>query len=65
DLREGDRVRISVLNAIGQEVAVLADGPMAAGRHNVAVPVGTLADGLYLVRLVNADGARVVRFTVE
>ncbi|MBL8001626.1 MAG: PKD domain-containing protein, partial [Flavobacteriales bacterium] len=47
DLREGDRVRISVLNAIGQEVAVLADGPMAAGRHNVAVPVGTLADGLY------------------
>lgn len=65
DLREGDRVRITVLNAIGQEVAVLADGPMAAGRHNVVVPVGTLADGLYLVRLVKNDGARVVRFTVE
>ena len=44
-------VRLVVRNLLGQEVAVLAEGPRAAGAHQVRFPAGGLASGLYLVTL--------------
>ena len=50
-------VRLSVLDMLGREVAVLVDGARAAGRHEARVP--RLASGVYVVRLL-VDGGREV-----
>ena len=57
-------VRLSVLDVLGREVALLADGPAPAGAHAAALDAAALPAGLYLLRL-HADGASLVmRFTV-
>lgn len=65
DLRSGGRARITVLNMLGQEVVVLADGPLAAGAHRLPVPVDALARGVYTVRVQQGGTAAVERFVVE
>lgn len=61
DVPEAQPVRVVVFNALGQRVATLFDGPADAGvltlSWNGAGEGGTLANGLYLVRL--EAGARV------
>jgi hypothetical protein len=54
------RVRLAVYDVLGREVAVLADGPHAAGRHEVAFDGAGLAAGVYVVR-VEAGGAVTTR----
>lgn len=44
-------VRLALFDALGRRVAVLADGPRPAGRHDVALDVGTLPAGVYALRL--------------
>ena len=65
DLSKSDRTRITVLNALGQEVSVLADGPLASGPHRIAMPVTTLSSGVYLVRMQQGIATQVVRFMVK
>ncbi len=48
-------VRVSVTDVLGREVAVLADGPRAAGAHTEALDGRSLPPGVYLVR-VAVDG---------
>lgn len=43
--------RLSVYNALGQQVRVLVDGAQAAGEHDVRFDAGQLASGLYIYRL--------------
>ena len=64
DLPEAARVRVSVYDALGREVAVLAEGEQAAGRHEAALGAGRLAAGVYVVRLVAGEAALVRRLTV-
>ena len=52
-------VRVAVYDAIGRRVAVLHDGPLAAGTHPVAGRLDVAA-GAYVVR-AEADGATVAR----
>lgn len=47
--------RLSVYNALGQQVRVLVDGTSAAGEHEVRFDAGTLASGLYFYRLEAGD----------
>ena len=56
-LEEGGEVRLAVCDALGREVAVLADGLVEAGQHRVTLDGAGLASGIYLVRL--EAGARV------
>lgn len=65
DLSKADRTRITVLNALGQEVSVLADGPLAAGAHRIAVPASALSSGVYLVRMQQGSATQVARFMVK
>jgi hypothetical protein len=44
-------VRLSVHNLMGQKVAVLVNGVQFAGRHDVRWDAGSLASGVYVVRL--------------
>ncbi len=57
-------VRLSVFDLAGREVAVLADGPLGAGTHQVEwrglTTRGAAADGVYFVRL-RAAGATATR----
>ena len=57
-------VRLSVVDVLGREVAVLADGARDAGRHEVAVPAGRLAAGTYAIVLRAGGAQRVERWTV-
>jgi mannose/cellobiose epimerase-like protein (N-acyl-D-glucosamine 2-epimerase family) len=55
-------VRLAVYDALGREVAVLAEGPQPAGRHTATL-AAALAPGVYLARLVTPEGTRVQRLT--
>lgn len=50
-------VRQTVYNLRGERVALLADGPLAAGRHRVRFDGDGLASGLYLA-VLEAEGRR-------
>ena len=56
--------RIEVVDGLGRRVALLADGPHVAGEHTVRLRTDELAPGVYLVRLVTAEGADVKRLSV-
>lgn len=54
------RVRLSLLDVQGREIAVLADADRAAGKHVAQLVAGDLATGLYFVRLMS-QGATLTR----
>ena len=55
-------VTVSVFDALGRRVAVLADGAHAAGEHDARLP--QLAPGAYVVRIVTGEGVRALPVTV-
>ena len=57
-------VRLRVYDLLGREVAVLVDGPRAAGEHVVQVGVEGWASGVYVVRLEAGDVLATVRLVV-
>ncbi len=57
--REG-RARLEILDLRGRRVAVLVDGPLAAGAHHFTWQPAGEASGVYVARLA-ADGACVTR----
>ncbi|MEM6784302.1 MAG: T9SS type A sorting domain-containing protein [Bacteroidota bacterium] len=58
-------VRVTVVDLLGREVAVLTEGPQQAGRHALALDTASLAPGLYVVRAtVDAAAAETRRFSV-
>jgi hypothetical protein len=52
--------RLTVFDLMGREIAVLVDGPKAAGEHSITFDASELASGVYMYELV-ADGRRVTR----
>lgn len=63
-LAEPGAVRASVFDLLGREVAVLADAPYAAGRHDLDLDAAALPAGLYLVRVATAGRSQTMRITV-
>ena len=65
-LAEAADVRVSVLDMLGREVAVLIDGEQAAGvlRLPFDPEAQRLAPGVYIVRTDVGDAVEVVRFTI-
>ena len=57
-------VRLAVHDALGREVAVLADGPRQPGEHEVNVRLAGLPAGIYLARLRTEAGTIVRALTV-
>jgi choice-of-anchor B domain-containing protein len=57
-------VRLSVYDALGREVAVLAEGARGAGPHEAALDVAALPPGVYLARLVASGRSTTARLTV-
>lgn len=50
---EATDVRVSVVDVLGREVALLTDGPVTAGTHEVTVDASRLVPGVYVVRLTS------------
>ncbi|MBE2187634.1 MAG: T9SS type A sorting domain-containing protein [Rhodothermales bacterium] len=63
-LPEAARVTVEVFDLVGRRVAVLLDGPQAAGTHEVAVDTRALLSGMYLVRLTSGSQVRTARLHV-
>jgi hypothetical protein len=60
----GGPVRLALVDALGRVVAVLAEGEIAAGTHEVRLDAGALAAGAYVLRLDGAAGRIAQRVTV-
>ena len=63
-LAEAGAVRLAVYDALGREVAVLADGAAEAGRHVATFEGSGLASGVYVVRLETGAGVETRRLTL-
>ena len=62
-LAEAGPVRAEVYDALGRRVAILADGPLGAGRHDLQVETGALAPGTYAVRVATGGAVLARTFT--
>jgi hypothetical protein len=56
-------IRAEVYDGLGRRVALLHDGPLDAGTHALTWAAGTAPPGVYLVRVVTAEGTRTRRLT--
>ena len=57
-------VRVALVDVLGREVAVLADGPREAGPHPIAIEGAGLAPGVYVARVwVNGQPAGALPLT--
>jgi len=63
-LPEATRVRLAVYDAMGREVARLADGEQAAGTHTFTLDASTLAAGTYVSRLEAGGRVQTQRLVV-
>ena len=61
---ETGRVRVAVIEVLGREVGVLADGERSAGEHVLGLGAERLAPGMYVVRLTAGEASVVRRVTV-
>lgn len=64
ELREESRVRVAVYDVLGREVAVLNDGPLGAGRHDLRLDGRVLPGGVYLVRVESGERRLSERITL-
>lgn len=53
-LTQPGAVSLRVFDAVGREVAVLIDAPLASGRHSVTFDATGLPSGVYYCRLAQA-----------
>ena len=63
-LAEASEVRVAVYDVLGREVAVLHDGRLAAGVHELSFEGSTMAPGLYVVRVAAGGRVATQRLTV-
>ena len=61
---EASRVHLAVYDMLGHEVAVLVDGPVPAGQHQVHFDAKGLPSMLYLYRLETPQGVRTRKMTL-
>jgi hypothetical protein len=57
ELPEARDVRLAIYDVLGREVAVVADGFLAAGAQTLRADLGALGAGVYVVRLETSKGA--------
>jgi hypothetical protein len=63
-LPQGERLRVSVHDVLGREVALLTDAPWPSGRHAFTFDGGSLPSGIYVVRVQAGQQASARRVTL-
>ncbi len=64
ELAEPGNVKLSVFNMIGQEVAVLQNNALTAGKHSINFDGSNLASGTYFYRIKTKDQVLTKKFTL-
>jgi hypothetical protein len=64
DLPKAAEVRAEVVDVLGRRLALVHEGPLAAGTHRLVVSTDGLAAGAYVLRLTTGDRVEARRFTV-
>ncbi|MCB0635834.1 MAG: T9SS type A sorting domain-containing protein, partial [Lewinella sp.] len=65
NLEQTTQMEVGVYNALGQRVQTVATENFAAGRHTLEVNTADLSEGVYFLRLRNADRETSQRFIVN
>jgi hypothetical protein len=65
ELAAADEVELAVYDLAGRRVRTLQRGPLAAGRHEIALDAAGITAGLYLLRVKTANGEELERFVIE
>ncbi len=63
-IAESAQVSIKVYDLLGREVAVLVDGALSAGVHEVVFEASALPTGVYLIRMEAAGMVQIQRMTL-
>lgn len=63
-LPEASQVSIKIYDLIGNEVAVLVNGPMAAGEHQADFDGSDLASGMYICRIISGNFVKSIKMTL-
>ena len=58
-IAEAGKVNLTVYNILGQKVAVLMNGNLSSGRHEIKFDASALSSGIYFYRLKSRDYALV------
>jgi hypothetical protein len=57
-LPEQSQVRISVMNLLGEEIALVYEGLQARGTYRLSLDASNIAPGIYLYRMTATTGNR-------
>jgi Secretion system C-terminal sorting domain len=63
-LKQGEEVQLKVFNILGQQIAVLHDGFMAAGFHSFIFNGNNLSSGIYFISLRTGDQLQVKKMVL-
>ena len=63
-LPQAAEVRAAIYDVLGREIAVIHDGPLAMGTHELAFDTGELPAGVYVVLAAGAGSLHSQRLTV-
>ncbi len=63
-LETAGSIRLAMYDVTGREVAVLAEGALAAGAHTATIDSAGLAPGVYVLRLAGEAGVATSRVTI-
>ncbi|MBN2011676.1 T9SS type A sorting domain-containing protein, partial [candidate division KSB1 bacterium] len=63
-LTQSGKVRLSVYDVVGREVAVLVDGVQSAGNHSVVFSGANLPSGIYFYQLKTVTETSTIKMTL-
>jgi hypothetical protein len=63
-VQEGQQVRLSVFNLMGQRVKMLVDGHLEAGQHEARFVAQDLPSGTYFTRLETRTGIAIQKMVL-
>ncbi len=64
ELKENTTVKITIYDLLGRQVAILADGNLPSGRHDIIWEAGDLPSGIYLCRVKAGDVSATEKITL-
>jgi len=64
DVADAGRIRLSIVDLAGREIAVLSDGHHDVGTHTITFDASRFASGVYVCRLQSESGQRIRKITL-
>jgi len=65
ELEDSQNIRISLVNSLGQEVALIQNTFMSQGSHYLEIPLQNLETGIYILKVENEKGMKSQKLMVN